>query len=246
MVVGRRPPAAPVGSIDATGNPAAIQQRSIQDRRVRLDAEQTTETGRDFLGEAMRHGWRRGGHGGIGNRPLPDNKLRDPAVRQQFLDESRKLGVEICSIALSGFYGQSWSKNSNGDAITEDWIETMRGMGAKAGFLPLLGAGDIAKDEENRKLAIERFKRVAPNAEQAGVVMGIETMLDVEQSKRFLDEVGSPAVRLYYNLGLGIERGGDIYQEIRQLGKDLICMIHAKEEDGHWLGDPAGTSIYQS
>ena len=178
--------------------------------------------------------------GGIGNRPLPDNKLRDPAVRQQFLDESRKLGVEICSIALSGFYGQSWSKNSNGDAITEDWIETMRGMGAKAGFLPLLGAGDIAKDEENRKLAIERFKRVAPKAEQAGVTMGIETMLDVEQSKRFLGEVGSPAVRLYYNLGLGIERGGDIYQEIRQLGKDLICMIHAKEEDGHWLGEPGG------
>src|SRR5690348_17833471 len=41
--------------------------------------------------------------GGIGTRPLPDNNLRDPAVRQQFLDESRKLGVEICSIALSGF-----------------------------------------------------------------------------------------------------------------------------------------------
>jgi sugar phosphate isomerase/epimerase len=178
--------------------------------------------------------------GGIGNRPLPDNKLRDPAVRQQYLDESKKLGVEICSIALSGFYAGSWPKNPNGDAITEDWIETMRLMGVKAGFLPLLGGGDVAKDEENRKLAIERFKRMAPKAEQAGVIMGIETMLDVEQSKRFLDDVGSPSVRLYYNLGLGIERGGDIYQEIRQLGKDRICMIHAKEEDGHWLGEPGG------
>lgn len=178
--------------------------------------------------------------GGIGNRPLPDNRLRDPAVRQQYLDESKKLGVEICSIALSGFYGQSWSKNPNGDAITQDWIDTMRLMNVKAGFLPLLGAGDVAKDEENRKLAIERLKRLAPKAEQAGVVMGIETMLDVDGSKRFLDDVGSPAVRLYYNLGLGLERGGDIHDEIRQLGKDRICMIHAKEEDGHWLGEAGG------
>src|SRR5438045_1047704 len=70
------------------------------------------------------------------------------------------------------------------------------------------------------------------------VVMGIETMLDVEQSKKFLDDVASPSVKLYYNLGLGLERGGDIYEEIRQLGKDRICMIHCKEEDGHWLGEP--------
>src|ERR687885_2392808 len=41
--------------------------------------------------------------GGLGNRETFDNKLVDPAVRQQFLDEARNQQVQISSVAMSGF-----------------------------------------------------------------------------------------------------------------------------------------------
>src|SRR3954467_15465236 len=46
--------------------------------------------------------------GGLGDRETFDNQLANPDVRAQFLDKSRELGVEICSIAMSGFYAQSF------------------------------------------------------------------------------------------------------------------------------------------
>src|SRR4051812_39323230 len=41
--------------------------------------------------------------GGLGDRETFDNQLANADVRQQFLEKSRELGVEICSLAMSGF-----------------------------------------------------------------------------------------------------------------------------------------------
>src|SRR5213080_3744859 len=46
--------------------------------------------------------------GGLGDRPTFDNQLIKPDVRQQFLDASREFGIEISSLAMSGFYAQSF------------------------------------------------------------------------------------------------------------------------------------------
>lgn len=48
---------------------------------------------------------------------------------------------------------------------------------------------------------------------------------------RILDAVGSPAVRVYYDVANSEKMGYDIYKEIRQLGRERICEIHCKEND---------------
>ena len=167
--------------------------------------------------------------GGLEDRPDFDNKLRDEAVRRQFLDASRETGVAICSIAMSAFYGRSFAAHPNADHFADEWFETMKAMGVRVGFLPFGVKGNVRDDPTVRAEFVAALKRAAPKAEAAKVVIGIETNLDVDGHKKFLDDVGSPAVQVYYNLGDALENKSDIYWEIRQLGRDRICQVHCKE-----------------
>ena len=54
-----------------------------------------------------------------------------------------------------------------------------------------------------------------------------------------LNEVGSPAIKIYYNLASAIEHQRDYVKELRQLGKDRVCQIHCSNTDGFRLqNDP--------
>jgi sugar phosphate isomerase/epimerase len=176
--------------------------------------------------------------GPLGDRPEFDNKLRDPAVRRQFLDASRDTGVAIGSLAMSAFYGRSFAHHPKADHFADEWFDTMRAMGVRVGFLPFGVKGNVRDDPAVRSKFVEVLKRAATKAEAAGVVIGIETNLDAEDHKCFLDEIGSPSVKVYYNLGDALENKYDIYREIRQLGRDRICQIHCKEGEVH-LGSGA-------
>ena len=45
--------------------------------------------------------------GSLGDRDTFDNQLAKLEVREQFLSVARELKLEICSLAMSGFYAQS-------------------------------------------------------------------------------------------------------------------------------------------
>jgi L-ribulose-5-phosphate 3-epimerase len=167
--------------------------------------------------------------GSLGDRPDFDNKLRDPTVRRQFLAASRETGVAICSMAMSAFYGRSFAHHPHADRFADEWVDTMRAMGVRVGFLPFGVKGNVRDDPAIRAAFVGALKRAAPKAEAAGVILGIETNLDADGHRRFLDDVGSPAVKVYYNLGDALENKYDIYREIRQLGRERICQIHCKE-----------------
>lgn len=56
---------------------------------------------------------------------------------------------------------------------------------------------------------------------------------------KLLDDVGSPAIKIYFNFANAVKNGRDISAELRTLGKARICQIHATNEDGVWLeNDP--------
>jgi sugar phosphate isomerase/epimerase len=83
---------------------------------------------------------------------------------------------------------------------------------------------------------VRRLKEVAPKAERAGVVLGIESWLSAEEHVAIIDRVGSPSVQVYYDVANSEKMGYDIYREIRWLGeKKLICEFHLKE-NGFLLG----------
>lgn len=57
--------------------------------------------------------------------------------------------IEVPSIAMSGFYGQSFLKHRNYRVLIDDCIKTMQVMGAKIAYLPLGDAAMIGKQMMN-------------------------------------------------------------------------------------------------
>lgn len=173
--------------------------------------------------------------GGLGNRPTFDNKLADPEIRKQYLDKAKELNLEICSLAMTGFYAQSFAKRDGIEKTIGDCIDTMQQMDIKTAFLPMGVQGDLVKNPELRSLIIERLKLIAPMAEKAGIVIGIETALSAAEEVKLLDEVGSKAIRIYFNFSNALEAGRDLHEELKILGKNRICQIHCTDKDGVWL-----------
>jgi sugar phosphate isomerase/epimerase len=175
--------------------------------------------------------------GSLGNRETFENQLADPAIRRQFLDKARELNLEICSLAMSGFYAQSFAERPTVLRMVQDCMNTMKLMNVKVAFLPLGVPGDLVKHPELRPAIVERLKAIAPKAEQAGVVLGLETALDAAGEVKLLEDIGSSAVRIYFNFANALQAGCDLHSELRTLGKDRICQIHCTDEDGVWLQD---------
>jgi SSS family transporter len=173
--------------------------------------------------------------GGLGDRETFDNALAIDSIRQQFLDESKETGLEICSLAMTGFYAQSFATRPTWQHMIGDCITTMQQMHVRVGFLPLGVKGDLVKNPELRPAIVERLKIAGRMAEQAGVVIGIETTLPAADELQLLNDIGSPAIRIYFNFANALDAKRDLCQELRTLGKEHICQIHCTNTDGVWL-----------
>jgi sugar phosphate isomerase/epimerase len=175
--------------------------------------------------------------GSLGERETFENALTNAGVRQQFLDTSRRLNLEISSLAMSGFYAQSFAERPTVPRMTQDCIDTMKLMDVRIAFLPLGTQSDLAKHPQLRSKVVERLKIVGRQAEKAGIIVGVETELPAEEQVKLLDEVASPAIKSYYNFANAIQNGRDLIQELRTLDKERICQIHCTDQDGVWLQD---------
>src|SRR5262245_51276668 len=81
--------------------------------------------------------------GSLGQRETFENALVDEAVRKQFRDKARELNLEICSLAMSGFYAQSFAERPTVLRMLQDCVDTMQPMDVKVAFLPLGVRGDL-------------------------------------------------------------------------------------------------------
>lgn len=177
--------------------------------------------------------------GGLGNRETFDNKLADPKIRQEYLDKAKELNLEICSLAMTGFYAQSFATRPTYQKMIQDCLDTAKTMHVKVVFLPLGVQGDLVKNPELREPIVERLKVAGEMAAKAGVVIGIETSLDAAGELQLLREIGSRHVKSYFNFSNAIKNGRDLHKELRILGRKNIIQIHATNEDGVWLqNDP--------
>ncbi|HEX5555310.1 MAG TPA: TIM barrel protein [Chitinophagaceae bacterium] len=177
--------------------------------------------------------------GGLGNRKTFDDKLVDPAVRQAFLDKAASVNLQICSVAMSAFYAQSFSERDGVVEMVKGSVDIMKAMGVKVAFLPLGIRDDLVKYPEKRPAVIRRLKTVGAYAATTGVVIGIETSLDAAGEVKLLEEIASPGVQSYFNIENPLQAGRDLSEELKILGRQRICQIHCTDKDGVWLqNDP--------
>ena len=173
--------------------------------------------------------------GGLGNRITFDSKLGDPAQRKAFLDKAKETGITICSLAMTGFYAQSFATRPTYQQMVGDCLDTCQKMGIKVAFLPLGVTCDLVKYPELRPAIVERLRIVGEMAKKAGVIIGIETALDAKAEVDLLKEIGSKHIQIYFNFSNPLKEGRDLIQELTILGKKRICQIHCTDEDGVWL-----------
>ena len=161
------------------------------------------------------------------------NKLREPHFQQLFRETARKFQLEVPSVAMSGFYGQSFLERANYKELVQDCLNAMKVMSAKVAFLPLGGIkAGWEKEPELRAEVVNRLKKVGDMAASEGVVIGIETQLDARGDVKLLKEINSPGIKIYFKFQNALENGRDLYKELKILGKKRICQIHCTDTDG--------------
>lgn len=173
--------------------------------------------------------------GGLGNRLTFSSQLSNRYIQQVFLNKSRETGVQISSLAMTGFFGQSFAERETYQKMVGDCITTMREMAIKTAFLPLGINADLLKRPELRPVIVERLKVIGEMARKAGVVIGIETTLAAKDDLQLLKDVNSKGISIYFKFANAIKYGRNISEELKTLGKKNICMIHCTNEDGVWL-----------
>ncbi len=161
---------------------------------------------------------------GKGTDRLP---MTDPDRQKLFLDESQKHGMAIPSTCLEILHRDNLKAHPKGPMWVEQAIECTAALKAKVILLPFFGKQAINERAEQEAVA-ERLKVLAPRAEKAGVILGLENTISAEDNAWILDQVKSPAVQVYYDSGNSFPRF-DIYKEIAWLGKERICQIHLKD-----------------
>jgi L-ribulose-5-phosphate 3-epimerase len=164
-------------------------------------------------------------------------------VQQRYKDAAKKFGVEVLSLAIGELNNIPYKSDPRTIPWLSDSIDVCRAMNCRVILLAFFHKNDLRDDKAGTDETVRRLKEVAPKAEKAGVILGIESWLSAEDHLRLIDRVGSRAVKVYYDVANSTERGYEIFKEIRWLGKQgQICEFHMKE-NGALLGQgPASTS----
>ena len=170
--------------------------------------------------------------GPLGKRVLFDNKLREPAFQQLFRRTADSLGIAVPSIAMSGFFAQSFLERENYKDLIVDCLNTMDVMSAQVAFLPLGGSGnDWKQPGEARQEMVRRLHEVGEMALARSKVIAIRTQQDARADLILLKEVNSKGIKIYYNLQDAVDQGLCPCKELKTLGAENIAQIHASLTD---------------
>lgn len=161
--------------------------------------------------------------------------LRDKGIQQSFLEASGKTGVKISSLAI----GELNNVPYKSDPRTEEWvwdsIDVAKNLGVTVVLLAFFSKNDLRQDAPGIKEVIRRLKKVAPKAEQEGIILGIESYLNAADHLHIIERVGSKNVQVYYDFRNTADAGYDAIKEFKLLGRNNICELHMKE-NGLLLG----------
>lgn len=170
-------------------------------------------------------------------RNLVDGKLPldNPAIQQQYLSESRKHGIALTSTCVDRLHVNYLKNDELGRRWVLDALRITKALGLEVILLPFFGKGAIEERSEMDYVA-DVLREIAPEAEKAGVILGLEDTISAEDNVRIMERSRSKAVWTYYDIGNSSRRGFDPLKEIAWLGRNRICEVHIKDNP-HYLGE---------
>lgn len=168
-------------------------------------------------------------------RPKPGETrlpLFDAAHQDRLLAAAAQHKVAIASLALGVLNTIPYKSDAAAEQWVTDSIGVMQRLKQRVTLLAFFSKGDLVDDEPGITEVIQRLKKLAPRAADAGVVYGFESWLKAPVLERILDAVNSPALKIYYDVGNMQKVGEDVGTAIRRLGRERICEVHLKDYDG--------------
>src|SRR6185312_15788534 len=161
--------------------------------------------------------------------------LSDPALQKMYLDESKRVALPVESLCLEILHRNYLKSDPLGQRWVADSIPIAKAMGVRVVLLPFFGRCALQTAAEMDKVG-DILKELAPAAEKAGVILGLEDTISARDNVRIMDRTQSPAVLTYYDVGNSSNNGFDVVTEIRWLGSARICEVHLKDNP-HYLGE---------
>ncbi|MBV9765350.1 MAG: sugar phosphate isomerase/epimerase [Acidobacteriaceae bacterium] len=153
----------------------------------------------------------------------------------QYLSLSKKLGVTIDGTCVDRLHDNGLKSDPLAVKWVSEAIRLTRALNVKVLLLPFFGRWALKSDAEIAHVG-DALRDIAPEAEQARVILGLENTVSAEDNVRMMEMSRSKSVLVYYDVGNSTIAGFDVVKEIRWLGKDRICQFHFKDNP-HFLGE---------
>src|SRR5215510_11076581 len=155
-------------------------------------------------------------------------QLKDEALQKAFLAESKNIGFPIASLCLDILHVNGLKSDPLGKQWVAESIPIAKAMGVKVILLPFFGNWALQNQAEMDYVG-DALREIAPAAEKAGVILGLEDTISARDNVRIMERSKSPAVLTYYDVGNSTRNGFNIIEEIRWLGRERICEVHLKD-----------------
>jgi L-ribulose-5-phosphate 3-epimerase len=168
---------------------------------------------------------------GVGKESLP---LSDPTTQKTYIAESKRAGLPLASVCLNILHVNYLKSDPLGLRWVADAIPIARALGVRVILLPFFGRGALQTAADMDYVG-DALREVAPAAEKAGVILGLEDTISARDNMRIMERSRSRAVLTYYDVGNSTNNGFNIIEEIRWLGRERICEVHLKDNP-HYLG----------
>jgi sugar phosphate isomerase/epimerase len=172
----------------------------------------------------------------LGRTPVDGKLPLDNAeVQDAYLTEVRKHNFALAGTCLDILHVNYLKNDKLGQKWIADAIPITKKLNARVMLLPFFGKGALRTREEMDYVG-DVLRELGPEAEKAGIVLGLEDTISAEDNVRIMERSRSKAVLTYYDVGNSTNAGFDIVKEIRWLGASRICQFHLKDNP-HYLGE---------
>ena len=167
----------------------------------------------------------------LGQKPVEGKlPLDNGDIQAQYLAAAAQHKIALAGTCLDILH-VNYLKN---DKLALKWIAdgipiTQR-LNARMMLLPMFNEkGGALNTQAEKDYVGDALREVAPAAEKAGVILGLENTVSAEDNVRIMDRSRSSAVLVYYDVGNSTRNGHNVIPEIRWLGAKRIGQFHLKD-----------------
>jgi sugar phosphate isomerase/epimerase len=162
----------------------------------------------------------------------PEGPMWDPAERRRIVTRARELGVRIPSTGFGvlnqGGLAGTAEQQVRGVQVLRQAIDATADLGATVMMLQHLGANNSIVPEKVGQV-VDGIRQLIPLAVERGVTLALEDNIDAEANLRLIEMVGSPNLKVYYDVCNTWAVGHDVVADIKKLVRaGALAQVHFK------------------